>query len=208
MVTTSGAGHDDADGRAAGLRVRRRSLAMAPAALAVLDVAGLSGCNATSAGGTRTYRAHAVSFGYPAGWQEGSLGPGFGCCKGQRLWADGFGLDTDSVDVGANRSSPSITAANATLFIPFLDRFVRGFFRHAGGSLHAGPERITMGGMPAFRYHGSARVNGTAQEVTLIVAFYGTTQYRRTCGHTRATAAEVARACAQVMRSITASPAR
>ncbi len=196
MVTTSGAGDDDADGRAVGLRVRRRCLAMAPAALAVLAVAGLSGCNATSAGGTRTYRAHDVSSDYPAGWQEGSLGPGFGCCKGQRLWAAGFGLDsTDSVDVGANRSSPSITAANATLFIPFLDRFVRGSFRHAGGSLHAGPERITMGGMPAFRYHGSARVNGTAQEVTLIVAFHGTIQYLLTCGHTRATAAEVARAC-------------
>jgi len=195
-----------ARGRA--LPVRRRRRALVPVALAGLAVISLCACTATSARGTRTYRTHGVSFDYPAGWQPSGPGKTVGCCHGDRLWATGIVLDstsTGSIDVGANRSSPSITAANVGLAIPSLDRYARSFFERAGGSLRAGPERITMGGMPGFRYQGSVRSSGVAAEVTLVIVFNGTTDYWVTCTHTPAKAAEVERACSQVIRTFKTS---
>jgi hypothetical protein len=195
-----------APGRA--LPVRRRGFVLAPAALAVLAVIGLSACNKAAAGGAQTYRAHGVSFDYPAGWREGNPGAVVGCCNSDRLWAAAVGPDSaDSIDVGAGRSSPSITAQNAGLAVPALDQYARSFFEQAGGSLQAGPERITMGGMPGIRFQGSARPHGIANEVTLVIAFNGTTDYWVTCAHTAAKAAEVQRACGQVVRTFKTSKA-
>jgi hypothetical protein len=186
----------------------REGLALAPVALVVLAVIGVTACGAASAGGAQTYRAHGVSFDYPASWREGSPGATVGCCNGDQLWSSAVGLDSaDSIDVGANRSSPSITAENAGLAIPALDRSVRSFFGQAGGSLQAGPERITMGGMPGFRSRGSVGSNGSTSEITLVIAFNGTTDYWITCTHTAAKAVEVERACSQVVRTFKTSQA-
>lgn len=193
-----------ASGRA--LPVRRPGRALAPIALAGLAVIGLAACGATPAGAAQTYRAHGVSFDYPARWREGSPSVAAGCCNGYQLWAAGVGLDwRDAIDVGANRSSPSITAANIGIAIPALVRIGRSFFGQAGGSLRTGPERITMGGMPGLRFRGSARVHGIAQDVTFVIAFNGTTNYWITCTHTPAKAAEVERACGQVVRTFRTS---
>ncbi len=187
------------------LPVRRRGRALAPVALTGLAVISLAACSATPAGGAQTYRAHGVSFDYPAGWREGTPGGAMGCCNSDRLWAAGVGLDlTDSIDVGANRSSPSITAANLGVSVPALDRLVRSFFKQAGWSLRA-PERIMMGGMPGLRFEGSGRARGIAQDVTFVIAFNGTTDYWITCAHTAAKAAEVERACGQVVRTFKTS---
>jgi hypothetical protein len=47
---------------------RHRALAAMPLAAVVLAAAGLPAYRATLPGTTLTYRAHGVSFGYPAGW--------------------------------------------------------------------------------------------------------------------------------------------
>ena len=49
------------------------SAAPAMAALVTLTVGACSVTVTTTAGGTQTYRAHGVSFDYPAGWVEENL---------------------------------------------------------------------------------------------------------------------------------------
>jgi uncharacterized RDD family membrane protein YckC len=55
------------------LPVRHRGLRLVPLALVLLAALGLSVYRVTSAGSAQTYRAHGVSFAYPAGWQEESI---------------------------------------------------------------------------------------------------------------------------------------
>jgi hypothetical protein len=74
-------------------------------------------------------------------------------------------------------------------------------------AVQAGPERIIMGRMPGLRFRGSAAVNGLSTEITLIMAFNGTTRYELDCGHTPAMAQQVTRACAQAMRTFKVSKA-
>jgi hypothetical protein len=87
-------------------------------------------------------------------------------------------------------------------------RWLRRRPRRQWAALQSGPERITVGGLPGLRFQGATAVHGLLTEVTLVIAFNGTTQYEITCGHTQATAGEVAQACAQVIRTFKVSKAR
>jgi hypothetical protein len=154
------------------------------------------------AGGTQTYRAHGVSFDYPAGWLEGSPTVTSGSAP---LWAAAFGTGPAAwIDIRASRTglTSPITAGNIGAITPSVERAVRRLF-----TIQTGPERITMGGMPGLRFQGETTVHGVRTDITLVIAFNGTTQYELACGHTQATAGEVARACTQVMGTFKLSKA-
>jgi uncharacterized RDD family membrane protein YckC len=81
--------------------VRHRGLAAVPLAVVLLAAVSLSACGAsspgatsagqaTSAGGTQTYRAHGVSFRYPAGWTE-NTGYTTTSGGGAKLWGIAVG---------------------------------------------------------------------------------------------------------------------
>lgn len=67
--------------------------------------------------------------------------------------------------------------------------------------MQAGPEKITMAGMPAVRFRAAGTENGSRIRATLVFAFDGTSEYFVDCEHTSANTAEVERACSQVVGS-------
>lgn len=82
---------------------RRRSLALPPIALLLLLVAALSVYRATdTVEGTKTYRAHGVSFDYPASWGRGTYkefasAGGEGLSRWQSRWEVVFVVDSENV---------------------------------------------------------------------------------------------------------------
>jgi hypothetical protein len=83
--------------------------------------------------------------------------------------------------------NPPVTAANFDSFIPTVGRVVGRGFEQNGGVLQAGPEKITVGGMPALQFRGTGQSSpGIAVGRTLTFAFRGTTFYEINCQHTRA----------------------
>jgi uncharacterized RDD family membrane protein YckC len=185
--------------------VRHRGVALVPLAVVLLAAAGLSAYRVSSAGGTQSYRAHGVSFDYPAGWQEENLpasaSPG-------SLWKTTFGPGTgaDLIAVEAHQLSIPIGAGNLAEASSQLEPIVRRFFAQEGGAMQAGPQQITVGGLPGLRFRGTGtQQDGTFIGNTLLFAFNGTTEYAINCQHTRANAGEVERACGQVMRTFKAS---
>jgi hypothetical protein len=156
--------------------------------------------------GTQSYRAHGVSFAYPAALREGPLTGTVG--NGPRLWAASFALDAeDWIGIGADRLPAPVTAARLAAFTPAAGKAARRFLRQGGGVEQAGPQQITVGGLPALQFQGARTVRGIAIKTTLVFAFDGTTQYFLYCAHTRAGAGQMERACGQVMRTFKVSKA-
>jgi uncharacterized RDD family membrane protein YckC len=191
------------------LPMRHRSLALAPLALAVLAIAGLSAYRATTAGGTQTYRAHGIAFDYPAGWQEEN--PSSSAGSGNPLWRTAFGQAGDPADfliIEAYRLNIPVGAGNLGAVAPQLEDVVRRAAEQAGGALQAGPQEIMLGRMPGLRFRAAVgTVQGTPVESTLSFGFDGTTEYVVNCQHTEANAAEVEAACGQVVRTFMLSKA-
>jgi uncharacterized RDD family membrane protein YckC len=177
--------------------VRHRGLAAVPLAVVLLAAVGLSAYRATSAGGTGTYRAHGVSFDYPAGWREysGSTSTSGG---GDPLWrtAVGPGTQYDLIVVDAYQS-PAVTARDIDAITPDL----AGVVEQAGMAVQGAPDKITMAGLPGLRFHGTGTVGGTRYASTMVFAFNGTTEYEVNCQYTSGTAVQVQQACDQVTGS-------
>jgi uncharacterized RDD family membrane protein YckC len=186
------------------LPVRHRWLALVPLAVVLLAAAGLSVYRASSAGSNRTYRAHGVSFDYPADWFN--EGPQMDKSSGDanKLWttAVGPGTQHDLIIVEAFRQNPPVTAANLDAVTPTLQSDVQQVFAQAGGGLQAGPEKITMAGIPGLRFQGTGiTADGSRYTSTLVFTFNGATEYFVNCQYTPAKAAEVKSACDQVVGS-------
>jgi hypothetical protein len=195
----------------------RRAIALtAAAAMAALITLAVSACsvtvgytppNVTTAGGTQTYRAHGVSFDYPAGWQEEDLPASAGSGW---LWRAQFspGPGDDLINVEANRLSISVGAGNLAQASSELESLVRRSFAQKRGTMRAGPQQITVRRLPALRFQVTGTLqDGTVFGSTLLFVFNGTTEYEIDCQHTRANAGEVQRACGQVMRTFKVSKA-
>ena len=176
--------------------------------LAPLAMVGLAACAASDGGGpgwspgTGTYTGHRVSFHYPAGWQQTTpSGCGSRC---HLLWSTGVGFDPpDSIYVDVYRIGTRVTAQNLPVFIPSATRAVRLGFTRSGDRLTAGPQTISVGGMPGLRFQGT-QTNPVAK-VTLTVVFNGMTRYDFSCVYTPAKARAVQRGCAQVLRTFQVS---
>lgn len=186
--------------------VRRRGLALVPLAVVLVAAAGLLAYRATSAGNTLTYRANGVSFNYPAAWTEYGTRYGQSSGPGLQLWRTfvGPGPSTpyDGVVVTACPVNPTVAAQNIVALTPALESDVKRVFGEAGGGMQAGPEKITMAGKPAVRFRATGiMADGTRYTSTIVFAFNGATEYYVNCQYTAANAAEVTRACGQVVGS-------
>jgi hypothetical protein len=145
-----------------------------------------------------------VSFDYPAGWGIESTHSDTGSSGQNKLWttAVGPGTQHDLIAVEAFRQNPPVTAANLGAFTPGLQSDVQQLFAQAGGGVQAGPEKITMAGMPGVRFRATGiTADGSRYTSTLVFAFNGTTVYFVNCQYTSARAAEVKSACDQVVGS-------
>src|SRR6266567_7493718 len=152
------------------LPARHRGLAVVPLAVVLVAVAGLSVYRATggspvyratSAGAASTYRAHGVSFDYPAGWQEARLPVDVAIGRvRQKLWTTAVLLDqADWINVAAYRLRPPAPKFPVGLVPPAemtaVQRAFRRFMEQGGRALQAGPQEITMGGMPGLLVRGA-----------------------------------------------------
>jgi uncharacterized RDD family membrane protein YckC len=186
--------------RAAPLQ-HRGPAAVLLAALLLVAVAVSVGAIAVPDAEDNTYRAHGVSFQYPAGWQEVTGDVRSAVQEGDELWTAAFGGDVDIVTVTAYRLTRSITAENLDAAKAEVTTLVRGAFEQVSGAMQDGPEEITMGGIPGLRYRGEGTVDGTPIESTLVFVFDGTTEYLVSCRHTQERAAEIERGCEQIVRT-------
>lgn len=181
--------------------VRHRGLALVPLAVVLLAAAGLLVYRATLAGNTLTYRAHGVSFDYPAGWQD-ETGAATGTSGAvPTLWTIvvGPGTPHDGIVVQAIRVSLAVTAQN----IDATAHYLESHMQQAGLAVQDPPKKITMAGLPGLRF----RVTETGSASTRVFAFNGTTEYVVDCQHTPGMAAQVGRACDQVVGSFQVSRA-
>jgi uncharacterized RDD family membrane protein YckC len=185
---------------------RHRGLALVPLAVVLLAAAGLSAYRATSAGGTQTYRAHGVSFDYPAGWQEESgYTASTSAGDAPTLWSAAVspGTSDDVIAVDAYHVSPAVTAQNIDAFTSDLE----GVIQQSGVTVQGTPQKVTMAGLPGLRFRFTGTVHGTRYASTAVFAFNGTTEYEVNCQYTPGMAAQVARACDQVTGSFQVSGA-
>jgi uncharacterized RDD family membrane protein YckC len=189
------------------LPIRRRGLAAALLAsclvlalvASVVSVAGSGEEDRDS-----TYRAHGVSFEYPAGWWDITDEITFGVEEGgaNELWVAGFSVgDLDIISVTAYRMTMPITAENLDANKAEVTLLVRQLFESQRGAMHDGPDEITMAGMPGLRYRGDGLTDGTPIDVILILAFDGTTEYLVNCQLTQGSSTEIERDCEQVVRT-------
>ena len=162
----------------------------------------------TSAGGT--YQGHGISFSYPAAWTDFGIRYGQSSGPGSQQWRTfvGPGTQYDGVIVTAYPVSHALAAQNIGALIPALESDVKQLFGRAGGGMQAGPEKITMAGKPAVRFRGTGvMADGTRYTSTIVLVFNDTTEYLVNCQYTAAKAAEVTRACDQVVGSFHISKA-
>jgi uncharacterized RDD family membrane protein YckC len=180
--------------------MRHRGLALAFFAVFLVLIVALFVYRAADSGGVNTYRAHGITFDYPAGWQH-QVPETAQSVGGGALWRDGVAVDDmNLVVVEAYRLNVSVTEENLDEVEVELESLVRRLFEESGGALQAGPEEITMGGLPSVRFRGRGILNGTSFESTLVFAFDGTTEYFLNCQHTREKT-EVERGCDQIVRT-------
>jgi uncharacterized RDD family membrane protein YckC len=185
------------------LPVRHRGLALVPLAVVLLAAVGLLVYRSASAGRTLTDRVGGVSFDYPAGWGNESAPTDIHSSGVAKLWSTAVGPGThyDVILVEAFRVNPPVTAANLGAFTPGLQAEIQQGTARAGGGVQAGPEKITMAGMPGLRFRVTGITHGSHYTSILVFAFNGTTEYFVNCQYTSARAAEVTSACDQVVDS-------
>jgi hypothetical protein len=190
---------------------KRRGLLAALLALClVLAIAAVVVPIAVSSDEDNTYRAHGVSFEYPAGWQEitGDARSEVEAGDRDELWTAAFGIgEADVVAVTTHRLTMRVTADNLDAATEGVTSFVRRLSEQTGGTVQDGPVEITIAGMPGLRYRGEwANENGTPLESTLMFAFDGTAEYFIECRRSRERAAEIEQGCDQVLRTFELHP--
>jgi uncharacterized RDD family membrane protein YckC len=189
------------------LPVGNRGLALVPVAVVAVLLALSAYYASVTGNAVKTYRGHGVSFEYPAGWQQASdIHVTATAGGGEDLWRTAVAPGTDEVSqvrVEAYRIDTPVTAENLGEVKPEAATAVRELLEQLGGAVQSGPEELTVGGLPGLRFRGTATIEATPIELTVVFVIDHTTQYTITCGHTPETAAEVQRGCDQILRTFT-----
>jgi len=81
------------------------------------------------------------------------------------------------VRVEAYRLDMPVTAENLAEVKPEVVTAVRQLHEQLDGAMQSGPEELTVGGLPALRFRGTATIEATPIEATVIFVFDHTTQY-------------------------------
>ncbi len=150
-----------------------------------------------------TYGAHGVSFDYPTGL---NMAPGTARAAAERrscgLQGSALPRRLTGITVTAYRVNETVTVQNIDAVTPAIESEAKQLFGQAGGGMQAGPEKITMAGEAAVRFLGTGiTADGSSYTSTIVFAFNGTTEYYVNCQYTPAKAAEVKRACDQLVGS-------
>jgi hypothetical protein len=152
------------------------------------------------------YSDNRVSFDYPLGWQSLNITSSSASTNGSVVWQEAFGPGpgSDFVSVTDYSINASITADNIDQEEPPTTDSITSLFQQAGGSLTSGPDRITMGGLPALGYAGTALdPDGNQVDVRMVLAYDGTTEYYVNCQGSGEGATAIAAACDQIVGSFT-----
>lgn len=173
------------------------------------------------------YSDHGVSFSYPTAWLHV---PGdFQVQSGSELWSEFFGpapaptpppatdpaqpqppapatplVLPDVVAVAAYRTNVSITKKNLPRYKQAIQLLVTQLVTRANGKVLSGPVRLTMGGMPGYRFEATAALtDGTLTESRLVLVFRKKTEYFLNCQHVQngPLTAEIEGGCDQLMHS-------
>jgi hypothetical protein len=127
---------------------------------------------------------------------------------GRTLASAAFAVDhAHWLDVGAYLLIPSAPRIDTGPVTPAVKTIFRQQFKELGGVLQAGPEEMTMGGMPGLLARGTRTDQGSPFENTVVFAFSSTTEYVLICEHSSGNAAAVVRSCGQVIRTFKVSKA-
>ncbi len=183
---------------------RHRGLAVASVVLVAVAVAGLSAYRMASPESSNSYRGHGISFSYPAGWQEESWTSSrqLGASPQWRVVISPGTQGDDGIVLEEYRLSHPVGAANFAALAAQLQRLLQNAASQDGGAVQAGPQPITIAGLPGLRFRATGIPQGGIPVVsTLTFAFHGTTEYEIDCQTTRPAAAAVAAACSQVIRT-------
>jgi uncharacterized RDD family membrane protein YckC len=186
---------------------RRRGVAVALLVLVLAAAVGLLAYRVVAPEDTRTYQGHGIRFDYPGSWDEVELGSGGSEGGAQELWNAGVqppgAGPYDLVRVYSYRLQSSVSPERVHASLGELTELARGSYGQHGGALVAGPQEMTIGGMPAVRFAGTAQMDGIRVTRTDLFVFTGTTEYQLICTAAANLRAEVDRACDQLQRSFT-----
>jgi hypothetical protein len=170
------------------------------------------------------YGGHGVSFSYPAAWLH--VPASFSVETGSKLWDESFGPQTppttttdpatepqqtvgrDLITVAAYRTNGVITKKTLPKYKLAFLYMVTSLTTRANGQVLSGPQRITMGGLPGYRFQTTARVDDSGVlESRLVFVFKGKTEYFLNCQHVQdgPLTAEIEGGCDQMMRSFKVS---
>ena len=103
--------------------------------------------------------------------------------------------------VRAYRLPVSVTAENLDTVTASVQAVVQRLLEQPAGTAQAGPDKLSMGGLPGLRFRGTGTVDGAPIESTLVFAFDHTTEYFLNCQSTQARTVEMQRGCDQIVRS-------
>ena len=172
------------------------------------------------------YAGHGVAFSYPAAWLHM---PGqFDYQAGAPLWQEFFGpqptqpaptdptqptqpaqtMQRDLVAIASYKTNVSITKKNLGRYKTSIQVAILRLAMQSGGAVLSGPKRVTMGGLPGYRFQVTATVDGnTIVESRLVLVFRGKTEYFLNCQHLQngPLATEIESGCDQLMQSFKVS---
>ncbi|MGQ0669701.1 MAG: hypothetical protein ACT4PO_08540 [Actinomycetota bacterium] len=158
--------------------------------------------------GPAWFRGHGVSFSYPQNWDRGTL-PATNIVEADEmlLWSEAVGLDRlNYAALMALRLPGPLTAADIHSHRSEIGAAIAERLRQKGGELEGDLTSTTMGGLPGFRFRGSALAQtGEGVEARGIMVFRDTTMYFLMCQHTPASAEPIERGCDQIANSFEVS---
>lgn len=206
--------------------MRRAPLALFGVCVAVLaacgkgnstpsDSAAVSGSpsvpvTASASASGQVYSANGVSFDYPQGWQSLEVTASSASTNGTVVWQEAFGPGpgSDFVSVTDYSLNASVTADNIDQQEPGTTNSITSLFQQAGGSLTSGPDKITMDGLPALGYAGTAvDPDGNQVNIRMVLAYDGPTEYYVNCQASQPGASAIAAACDQIVGSFSLTTA-
>lgn len=157
--------------------------------------------------GLRTQVDGGYSFDTPDGWQSFSGLQSRGSAGSAAVTTEVVGINPSNlVVVETFRLFTTVDEANLDQARQELEGLIGELLREAEGELLSGPTRVTMGGLPGFRYEITAHdLQGQLVQSRLVYVFGGATEYSLNCQHTPEHAAEIEAGCDQIMASFETS---
>jgi hypothetical protein len=173
------------------------------ASLIVAAAVAAAGCGGGDGAGSgdKTFEGDGYSFTYPGEWDEQE--PEAREEGGDTISSAYVGEDnTDVLGVFLYRLRVSITKNNLNVYADDITNQMKETYEHLDGRLIAGPSRVTMDGLPGFRYLGSlVNVDGVRVQARVTRVFDGMTEYYLYCQFTSERAEAMKRGCDQVVES-------